>query len=256
MITRGPSWHWFALFDKPDDKPDDPPPGSGGAGGGRGDRESGLTALRARFNNDLERAVVALFDENYDLRDKNRKLREKADSARLPEGSVVLSKDDAALFDTYRKLGEPAQLAKKTDLDAAVAKLEALDTERLHHRAAGLLGWKPTVTHDLLQSRALVVEIKSETENGKAVERVYVRPRADEKAPLTLAEQYVTDKLADYLPSLKQTTGPRLPNQPAEGGTGGGSGGLADRFIADREKAGKARVNPITAARTAKTSTT
>jgi hypothetical protein len=243
MLPR-PTWRWFALFDKPDD---DPPPGGGGGGGGR---DAGFTALRAKFNNDLERAVATLFDENHTLRERNRKLKEQADSAKLPEGAVILQKDQAQVFEEYKKLGEPAQLVQKTKLDEATAKLEELDTERLHHRAAGLLGWKTTVAHDLLQNKGLRVEIKSETENGKAVERVYVRPKADDKAPLTLAEKYVSEKLADYLPSLKERQGPALPAQPGEGSPGQGGGGLADKFIAQREAANKVRTNPLAAVKT------
>ena len=240
----GSVWRQLALFNKPDEGE---PEGGGGAGS-RETRDAGLVALKAKYNNDVERALTTVYEDNWSLREKNRKLGEKVEAAKLPEGAVVITKEQAAEYAEYAKLGKVADLVKKEVLDAANKRIEEIDTEKLHARAAGLLVWKPTVTHDLMRDKGLHVEIKSETENGKAVERVYVRPKADDKAPLVLLQQHVEKNLADYLPALKEKQGVTLPaQQPAGGGANNGSTTLVDAHLAKRDAANKARVNPLTA---------
>lgn len=242
-MRRNPSWRWFALFNDGGGDDGGPP----GGGGGRSGAEASLTAFKAKWNNDLERAVAALFDDNYNLREKNRKLREQLDAAKLPEGAVVLTKEQASDWEAYQKLGAPDALVKKEDLDAANAKIAALDARERHDTAAKELGWKGSVLHDLAESKGLHIEVRDETENGKAVKRVYTRPKADEKAPLVLLEKHVSEHLADYLPALKEKpAGPAIPPMGPAGGSNGSSS-VADEYLKRREEMSKARTNPLVA---------
>lgn len=245
--TARTHWNMFAMFDN---DPDDPP--GGGGGGTRADRDAALTAFRAKFNNDLERAVATLFDENYRLRTKNRKLTEQVETAKLPDGAVVLTKEQAEHWEAYQKLGAPDALVKKEELEQANARIAQLDARARHDTAAKVLGWKSSVLHDLAEAKGLHIEVKDEKEGDKVVPRVYTRPKADEKAPLVLLEKHVTDALADYLPALKERpAGPVIPPMsPAGGGATNGEGGIVDDFLAKRNKAAAEAPNPFAAATT------
>jgi hypothetical protein len=84
----------------------------GDGGGGASDQggtsvqdqvEQAFKKLRKRFNDDTAGLARQLFNENHDLREKNRKLTEQ-----LPgEGAVVLTKEQASQWAAYQALGSP-----------------------------------------------------------------------------------------------------------------------------------------------------
>ena len=85
--------------------------GSGGNDGGGKGKEGGASAetaqqILARHNNDSVRAIQGLMDENFKLREKNRKWKERAPA----EDAVVLGRKDAAKWTEYQKLGQPDHL--------------------------------------------------------------------------------------------------------------------------------------------------
>lgn len=245
-----PSWRTFALFNN-----DDGDEGGSGGGGGGASRSTKLTALKAKYNGDLERALNEMYDVNERFTKRITKLEQERDTAlaKVPEGSSVITKADAEELEAYRKLGPVKDLVKKVDLDTANQELAEIKTEKLHHEAARLLGWKPSVTHDLAQTKGLHVEIKDETENGKAVQRVYVRPKADDKAPLVLFTKHVDEDplLVEYKTALvAKPVGANgvLPKQSSAGGGSEGGSSLVDAHLAKKAAGSKAVTNPLSVA--------
>jgi hypothetical protein len=231
------------LFIKDDDEDD------GGAGGGAS-KQTKITALKAKYNGDVERALDEMFEVNARFEKKISKLTTELDTvkAKIPsDGSIVLTKEEAPLWESYKKLGTPDVLVPKAQLDDANAKIALIDTEKLNFNAARELGFKGTVFHDLVQAKGLHVEIKDENENGKAVKRVYVRPKADEKAPLVLATKHIETQLADYLPSLREKATPLIPNMSSAEGVGGNATSVVDSFLAGKKEQNKslAAQNPL-----------
>jgi hypothetical protein len=245
MRTKHPSWRWFAFFNNDED---DGPPGSGGGSGGNAEdrRQAGLTALKARHSGDLERAVTVLFDENYKLRERNRVLKEKADAATLPEGASVLTQEELAVLEAYRKLGAPDDLVPKSELDKVTSELNQVSRERLAATAASTYGYDPSVLSDLVRDKALHLEVKDETVDGKPKKVFYTRPLNDAEAKLVPLDKHVTESLAAYLPALKVKQGVTFPGQgsAAEGSNGAGTS-VVDRHIAERAKRMAARPNPL-----------
>lgn len=242
-MRRNLSVRNLALFVKDDD--DD---GANPGGGGGPSKETKLTALRAKYNGDLERAMGELYEVNERFTRQNAKLTATNEElkVKLPAGgTVVLDAEQAKQWEAYQKLGKPEGVVAKTDLDTANAKLAELDVEKLHHAAAKELTWKPSITHDLAKDKALHVEIKDEVENGKPVKRVYARPKADEKAPLILLSKLVETTYADYLPALRTVAPVVIPGQTSAEDGNPASGGLAEKHIQNREARGKARTNPL-----------
>lgn len=230
------------LFAKEDDD-DDAPGGGGGAAGSRA--EAGLTAFKAKYNGDLERAVATLFDENWDLRNKNRKLKEQVTSAKLPDGARVLTAEEVADYDAYAKMGKPDQLTQKEEVEKLQGELDQVSRERVALKAAGILGYEPVVLTDLVKDKGLHVEVKDETVDGKPAQTVYVRSATDDKAALEKMDKYVTEKLPAYLPALKPTKGVTFPAQGAAEGSNGASSAV-DKFLEQRNQVASSRPNPLT----------
>jgi hypothetical protein len=245
---RYPTWRWFALFNH-EEEDEGGAPGTGGGSGARERRDAGLTALKARYSGDLERAVSTLYDENFSLREKNRKLKDTSDAAKLPEGAMVLSKEQAAAWAAYQKLGAPEEVVAKSELDKVSSELNRASTERLSMEAASLHGWEPRVLTDLVRDKALHLEAKDETVDGKAKKVFYTRPLNDDTAALVPLEKYANDSLAPYLPALKVKRGVAWPEQESANG-GDAPSSVVDKFITDRNKRAAERPTPFAPGKT------
>jgi hypothetical protein len=240
---RHPNWRWFALFN--DDDGEEGAPGTGGGAASAAQRrDAGLIALKARYSGDLERAVSTLYDENYTLREKNRKLKDATDAAKLPAGAVVLDKDQAEAWAAYQKIGAPADVVAKSELDKVSSELNKASIERLSLEAAGLLGWEPKVLTDLVRDKALHIEAKDETVDGKAKRVFYTRSMNDEAAALVPLEKYADENLTPYLPALKVKRGVTWPAQDSASDSGAPSS-LVDKFITERDKRAATRPSPF-----------
>jgi len=150
-----------------------------------------------------EAALGVVAGENFSYRKSIRDLEAKLATvgAKAPkDGQLVLSREQAADWEAYQKLGKPSEVAE------VVAKKEALESEvaEVRHQAmldealeaAGLRN--KTVLGEVLKARGLVLEMKDETVEGKTVKVPFVRPAAEENGASEKLLDYIDSKAADY----------------------------------------------------------
>lgn len=162
--------------------------------------------LLAQKNNDATALASQLFDENYQLRTKNRELSE-----RLPkDGSVVLSSDEAKAFKAFQDLGvDPKDVKKALDRLPTLEKenRELAKMESLREVAdLGIDGskLKLSVLRDQLSSKfpdAIITFKEEKDKDGKTVKSAFVKK--SEKDSEQSFKEFADAELADYLPSLK-----------------------------------------------------
>jgi hypothetical protein len=120
-----------------------------------------------------------------------------------PEGSRVLTADEATAYEAYVALGAPKDLKTKLDSgQVAETKLQARERGDTLREVAEVAGYKPGVLGRL--SDGLEFEINSSEVDGKAVKTVSVKG-ADGK-PILLSE-YAKANWADFEPALATGTG-------------------------------------------------
>ena len=148
-----------------------------------------------------------ILDKNFKLRRKLEQLR--IDNAKLAEaapkdGAIVLSKDDAAEYQAFKKLN-----LKAADVEKVVkehGELKAKDAERseeeLFADAADALGFENlplflrTMTREGLHLEFKDERVKDEETGKTELVRVpMVRAKADEKAQLVPLEEYLETEL-------------------------------------------------------------
>jgi hypothetical protein len=158
-----------------------------------------------KYEGDAMKFATALYDENWQLREKNRQLEGKAPS----EGSVVLSKTDAERWESYKALGKPDELKQRLDAHATLeTQLAEMKQKDVLREVADLHGYKLSVLLDRDKAAGgLKVEIK---DDAKGVKTAFVKD-GDKEAPIT---EFAQQHWADYLPSLKVETAtqPRAGN--------------------------------------------
>lgn len=216
---------------------------------------------RALAANNGQATILAqrLFDENFHLREDKRKLNDdlKAVKDKLPEGAVVLSKEDAAAFEAYKALGKPEDVKKsldeKTKNDGELADLKF---KQLIGDAAQAHGFKPNVLADIVKAKGMSIEIgETEVDDGKGGK--VKKPAAfvltnEGKSKVNLSD-YARDNLSDYLPSLAAQAGQGAGQQwvsqgQGAGGAGNGQGAggsVLDKFLTDRDKRAAETPNPL-----------
>lgn len=177
-------------------------------------------ALLEKNNNDGIRLASTLFDENFQLREKNRELRSLAPA----EGSLVLSAEDAKKYQAYIALGiDAAEIKKKIDLVEVLEQKnkELSSMEALREVAdIGLDGskLKLSVLKDQL-GRFPDAQISFKTEKdaeGKEAKVAYIKP--SDKESETSFTDFAKANLADYIPALKVNA----ESDPAVPGNGPG----------------------------------
>jgi hypothetical protein len=200
-----------------------------GGGNGGGERRYAsaeeialqVTRMLASNNGDEKRTIAQLITDNRKVRDKLRITREQltASEAKVPKDALVLSGDDKKLYDEFKALNiKPSEAKKRIELATQLEEKELKATrDKSLAEAAGSLGYNDKVFVDLVNDKKLHVEMRDGMVDGKAVKLPYMRPAADDKAPLILAKDYVTQNLAGYVPSLTAK-----PAQGAGAGTGTG----------------------------------
>jgi hypothetical protein len=232
----------------------------GGAGGGDKDKPEDVARKLLEQAKKLitkeggaESALVTLLEDNKALRERNRTLSEKVPG----EGSVVLSKTDAADFETLKALGKPADIKKMVEEHPKLVEFKTTrERTDLVRDAARLMDWSPDVLTDIVNARGLTVEIKSEKikkEGSNETETVrvpYVKA-ANATEAVALAA-FAKDNLADYMPVLKSKGGNgggggdtrRFPNQEGSDKSGGGGDTVA-KFIEQQKQRDAKVVNPL-----------
>lgn len=149
-----------------------------------------------------------LFDENYQLRVKNRDLTEK-----LPkDGTVSLTVDDAKRFEAFKALGaEPdaikASLDKLPELEKQTKELSQMETYR---EVAAIGGYKVPVLKKLMTEHPdAVFEIRDQKDkDGKDAKVAFIR-NGDKELPFA---EFAKANFADFLPALQESS-EQLPRQ-------------------------------------------
>lgn len=191
---------------------------------------SGFQALLEKHQNDSIRLASTLFDENFQLRERNRELKSQIPA----DGSMVLSAEDAKKYKAIVDLG-----VEPKDIKAALEKLPVLEKENKELAGMetlreiadiGLDGskLKLSVLKDQLQKYPdAVVSFKTEKDkSGNEVKVAFIKTTNDAaEVPFT---QFASESLADYLPALKVNAeaAPAIPgnaHDPKPNGNAGGS---------------------------------
>lgn len=210
---------------------------------GNGSRSGGDTV-----NDKVIRDNVKLRLKLNEVRTENETLKSK-----LPEGAVVLSKDDAKLFEDFKALGKkPADITKLLkDGETAATELASRKLGDVAADAAKALGWNGVdVLKDQISSRNLRVEMReTEVDDGKGgktkkpVPFVITGEGAASKAEELTT--YVNTNLKGYLPAL-QGSADSNGDRRAASSTSGGVRVPAQTAAAQTSRAGTS-INPVAA---------
>jgi hypothetical protein len=206
-LRMQPHWLWHP---EPEDKPpaNNPNP------------ENSFQKLLDKKNQDGIALARELFDENHELRKRNRELKAKVPA----DGTVILSAEDAKAWEAYRALGKPEEIGQKLkDGDEAKTKLSGLEEEKVLSGVATELKWKPEVLSDLAKGKNLTWVVTEK--DGKKT--VSVKDADGKEHP---AEDYAKANWSLYLPALQAEESDR--QIPAGGaGKGGGTGSAATDYL-------------------------
>jgi hypothetical protein len=227
--------------------------GDGGAGGSDdGDGDGGTVRasdVLQRYGNTAEAAlrlaekVAELENRNWQLRDKNRVLRQERDALKgqVPaEGSAVLSAADAATLDAYKALGAVDALkAQLTAAEQAAADLAALQRQEAIRAAAEAHGYKAAGLAKLPSLAGKAITLRDVQDGEGTARRAFV-----DDTPLP---DYIQTHDPEFLPAL--TAEPPKPSGtsyvPQAGGGGSPPGDLAARYLAQQEERRKQQTNPL-----------
>lgn len=232
----------------------------GDGGGG-----SGLTPdEKAAFDNRLKKlegkndnAVVALaeelYKENFQLRDRNRKLTDN----QIPEGGIALTAEQKAAWEGYQALGKPEEikqgLDQRTQFQGELEK--AKRTEQLR-TVASAAGYNYEVLADVdelarARGKALTYEVRDLLQqDGSKKPTPFVKDGTTEK-PLT---EYADSEWKNHLAALKTQGGQQQQQQQSSGTrflqqhsstTGGNQTDLVAQQIADNQKRAAEAPNPL-----------
>lgn len=186
--------------------------GGGNQGGGSpapaaasaGDPLAAFQRLLDRSGSDAASLARQLFDENYRYRDRIRELERSVPA----QGAVVLSADDAKLWDAYKQLGAPGDVVKSLTEGRSLRRdLELRDV-------ASAAGYNADVLRTL--AGELGFEVKAETKDGKAVQTVYVKGADGQPTPL---ETYAAAQWAAFMPALRPAQAAGQAGAPNTGAT-------------------------------------
>lgn len=161
-----------------------------------------IEGLKAKYGG-AQQALAHLYDENYKLRSKNRDLAKEAEKAKLADGSVVLTADEAKTLEEYRALGKPEELkAVVTERDELKQKVSDGDRQTLLSEAAKAAGWegKESILKRLVGPDDKV-EIRDEQVDGETVKVPYITPAGDGSVPAKLTD-HAKSEWSDFLPAL------------------------------------------------------
>lgn len=180
------------------------------------DKLEGLQKLLAKKDGDAMAVAALLFSENFDLREKNRKLNEK-----LPaDGAVLLSKDEVTTWEAFKALNvKPEDVKTKIEAHDTVAAENATLKKEKTLREVADAGYALTTLRDFDALEGAGIEeyvVNEETKDGKAVKSVSVKVGGQLKP----FEEYAQEKrpaLASILKSETSQGGTQFPKQPSGG---------------------------------------
>jgi len=247
----------------------------GGAGGsGDAEKDNMLNSYRkalTRANEDAGKLAQDLFAENYQLREQKRILKSEVDTLKgsQAEGSITLTKEQAADWTAYLALGKPKEITTKLEnMTALEAKQKETEKRDQIKEAAGFAKLNADVLFDLAVLRGFelrVDKVKTKDGAGKEIEVAEVVVLNADKTTTPIAE-YVDKNLASFKPALSAVAGtnqsvnhagghsadsnPGVWIQNNAGGAsatqGQNSGGpLADEFLKKRNDEREKAPNPL-----------
>lgn len=196
--------------------------GDGGGGGsttdhsGNSGRQNPADVV-ARYNGDAVRLASDLSaseSRNFDLREKNRDLRQENDNLKkqLPgEGAVVLTKEQAALWEGFQKLNlKPeeieTQLAAGQTAQATLTRYERDGVKGVLDEAAEAENLKPGLLKVVAENWNVQMrdtEVVGENGEKKTVKRPYVVTMEGDKEKLTGLRDQLKAKGEDVIASLE-----------------------------------------------------
>lgn len=207
-------------------------------GGGTGGEEGGkvrASELRAQLGMTIdEQALTRLLEKHADVLNDNYRLRTQRQTLKqqltevqgkvTPEGSTVLTADDAKIWETYRALGKPDALKQAIDANGmATAELTALKREKILAKAAEAVGFKASV----LATLAGDLDIRTKADKDGKPLAVVVKDGAE-----TPLRDHATKEWADFMPALETKTDTvRLAPDINGGARGNGHGAPETRGI-------------------------
>jgi hypothetical protein len=164
----------------------------------------GFQKLLDQNKQDALAVASKLYDENFNLRQKNRDLTGKIPA----EGSKILSTEEAAKFQAFLDLGvEPTEiktsLAKIPELEKTTKELGEMETYR---EVAAIGGYKVPVLKKLMSEHPdAKLEVKTEKDKDQKETKVVYLRTGDKVLPFT---EFAEQNFADFLPALKVEADP------------------------------------------------
>jgi hypothetical protein len=159
-----------------------------------------LQSLLDKKNGDAGALAAQLLTENNEARETIRTQRADLQKLQVPDGGVVLTKEQAAAWAEYQTHGTPAEVKTKIDTGAeAIGERDTLKQEKALTSVAEAAGYKPRVLGDRLTADKLTPEVREIDQEGKKVKVVYVKGEDNKEH---LLSDYAKAHWEDYLPAL------------------------------------------------------
>jgi hypothetical protein len=150
-----------------------------------------------------------------ELKAKLQEAEDKLKTATPAEGAVVLTGDDAKRWTAFQALQKtPEEIAAALEAgETARGQLATYEWEGAARKAAQLAGLNPDALLVAPGVRDLSFEVQKVTEDGKEVERAFVREGKD-AAPKPLGKEYVEgrDQWKPLAPALLAGEAPQQPS--------------------------------------------
>lgn len=216
------------------------------------DPATGFQNLLAKKNNDAMALASQLFDENFQLRTKNRDLADK-----LPkDGSLVLTAEEAKEHNKLKTFLTDSKLEFKTlkemvekfpELEKSNKDLAGMETYR-ELADIGLDGskLKLSVLKDQLGKfpDAVIRFDKQKDKDGNESKVAFIKTTTD-GTELSFTD-FAAQNLSDYLPALKVTAEqqPLQPGNTHDPKPNGATGGIFDRIRESVRSEDKAKAVP------------
>lgn len=173
---------------------------------------SKIESLLRKNDNQPNKVIEKLFEENFSLRDKRRqdksqyeqRIKELQDKAPGAD-AVVLSGEELAAWNELKEMGGPAAVkARLQELTPYQEKVQAIEREKRLAELAEPHHYNPKVLGTLLSD-----ELAEKAEYDKKQKKVYLN--LEEGKERISLDQYAEQHWKDFLPALKAGS-PGSPN--------------------------------------------
>lgn len=170
--------------------------------------DEGLRSLLDKYKNDALGLATSLYDQTYQLREKNREVRIEIEELKkkLPgDDAVLLTKADVERWEAYKKLGKVEDLKSIiTDRDTLKAENAKAQRKELLRKVAEAEGFDPDVLAELATD-SLNFEIKEiKDKEGKDIKQAMVIVKDGDKQETKPLADYASEKWAKFMLALKQ----------------------------------------------------